>query len=46
MYTLANQPPDLHYNVNDNCKNMLGPLYDGNVNREGYLNLLNDEAVP
>ena len=46
MYTLANQPPDLRYNVNDNCKNMLGPFYDGNVNWEGYLNLLNDEAIP
>ena len=44
MYTLANQAPDLRYNVNDSRKkliiwvgrygsgNMLGPFNDENVN--------------
>ena len=59
MYAPANQPPDIHYNVNDSrqkltvwvglCGNgdMLGPFFfDGNVNGQSYLTLLNDEVIP
>ena len=58
MYTLANQPPDLRYIVNDSRKkrtvlvrqcgsgDILGPFYDGNINWQSYLNLLNDESIP